>query len=136
MEQAVWLTVGIIALIIAISITMQLIARSSEQDKVQILEQSMQRLSGQCNTVCDSPKDTLLSIEADLPSGILLKTNENRMCAYLEDAPYCSQCNCNLSDELVLNLTDNFARKFFSTHTYSCSFLRGSEKNVFLECKG
>jgi hypothetical protein len=136
MEQAVWLTFGVIAIIVALTITVQLISSSSEQQKADVLQQSMQRLKGQCNLVCDSPEETLLSIDVELPSGILFNTAENKLCAYLDEQPYCSQCNCNLSEGTVLNLTSSFARKAFSIHAYSCSFLKGSGEYVSLECKG
>lgn len=132
MEQAVWATFGVIAVVIGFAIVVQLINTHTIDKKLLSLEGSLQKLGNQCTFVCDSAPDTKLPVRVDLPSGMLLKTSGKRICAIYNEKTSCEVCLCNVSMEKPLNLSGVTQ---FSMHSYECTFLRLENEN-FMECQG
>jgi len=137
MEEAVWIFFGVIALLFTIGIITQLVIENKNEAKIQRFETSIELLESQCNYVCSSPLDTLLSIIVELPSGIIIRSDyedKGKLCAEYNDELKCSYCNCDLTP-YVLNLSSALVRSSFVTHNYKCFFER-LQDNVRLECQG
>ena len=135
MEQAIWISIGVISLIIGLGILINLVAENREDIKLQKSQASVEILKNQCNFVCDSAPDTSLSVDVELPSGVVLSSNfsqGNKICALFKDQYKCSFCNCPIVP-YVLNLGS--AKKIFITHKYECYFER-LENAVKMECQG
>ena len=142
MDQAVWAVFGIIAVLVGIVILLSVLGENKEESKYVLFKQSLDLLKNQCDFVCNSPADTYLSVSVELPSGLRLYSNQNRICAHLNisekysDETKCVLCACPISirdDEL--NLQTQSALKAFSSHKYSCYFKR-KENETEIECKG
>ncbi len=134
MEQTVWLYFGIVTVVLAFGVIGNLVVNHKAQQKYGIFERALERLEGQCNFVCSSASSTLLSAEVELPSGIVLYTDQNLICGAYKDKKRCVRCNCQLR-EYTLNLNTTIAIQTFETHEYSCEFLR-EQDDIILECKG
>jgi hypothetical protein len=141
MEQAVWLAFGVIALVLGFAIVANLITTNRDEARVISFESSMDKLQGQCDFVCDSPLDTMLAADVELPSGLKLIAEDTRICGHLNiteehsDERKCVVCKCAVRMNSTFDLQTEAARKSFSTHKYSCYFER-KEDAVVLECKG
>jgi len=139
MEQAVWLAFGVIAVVLGFAIIANLITENKEDMRYNKFKESIEALKNQCNFVCDSPLDTYLSTDVELPSGLNLYTSQNRICGHLNiskeynDETKCVICNCIVNG--TLNLQTDVALKSFTIHKYSCYFDR-TENEVKMECKG
>lgn len=137
MEQALWISIGVIAIIIGLGIVVNLVAESREDLKLQKSKASVDILKNQCDFVCDAQPGTVLSIDAELPSGIVLSaglSQGNKICASFKEELQCSFCNCPLMP-YSLDLSSSLAKKTFSTHSYKCYFER-LENAIKMECQG
>ena len=137
MEQTVWLIIGVISIILSFGIIAKLVAISQGDMKVQAFRQGIDTIKSQCEFVCNSPKDTLLSINAELPSGMVLtagKSDSKKICGILGEEIKCVLCSCGI-EQYTLDLNTSLAKKAFNTHQYSCYFER-AENGVKMECKG
>ncbi|MBW2990115.1 hypothetical protein KY348_00245 [Candidatus Woesearchaeota archaeon] len=83
MDQAVWAVFGIIAVLIGIGILLNVLGENKDESKYILFKQSLDSLKNQCDFVCNSPAETYLSIMVELPSGMRLYTDQNRICAHL-----------------------------------------------------
>lgn len=139
MEQAVWIAFGVIAVVLGFAIIANLISNNKDETRYIEFQESIDKLKHQCDFVCDSPLDTYLSVNVDLPSGMRLYTNENRICGHLnitddyDDETKCVLCKCQVSGSL--NLQTQLAKDSFDTHEYACFFERG-ENVIQMACKG
>jgi hypothetical protein len=141
MEQTVWLAFGVIAVLIGFAIAAQLITTNKEESQYISFKSSMDKLRGQCDLVCDSPLETMLAAEVELPSGMRLEARDDKICGNLnvsekyQDETKCIVCKCVVVMNQSFDLQTEVARQSFSTHKYSCYFLR-REHEISLECKG
>ena len=135
MEQAIWISIGVISLIISLGILVNLVNQSKEDLKIQKSQISIEILKGQCNLVCDSPLGTSLAVDVDLPSEILIfagTSQDKKICGLYKDKYECSFCDCPILP-YTLNLSS--AKKIFASHKYKCFFGR-VENAVTMECQG
>ena len=141
MEQAVWLAFGVIAVVLGFAIVANLITTNKQEVRYGKFLEAVDRLKYQCDFVCDSPLDTYLAAELDLPSGLRLYTSQSRICGHLNisdqysDETKCAICKCTVSMPAEFNLQTEVARQAFDLHKYSCYFLR-KENEIEMECKG
>lgn len=129
-----WIVIGIISFLLIIGILIQFADRHAEDDKIITLEQSLDSLLQMCRSVCNMPQGTYLKTPADFASGTILTTKDNSICGSVGGEGSCRGCPCNISENIVLNLTGD-ARQFFFKHTYQCFFLR-TEEGLEVECRG
>jgi len=137
MEESVWVFFGIISFILTIGIITSLVAHNKEDIKIQRFESSVDLLKTQCNYVCSSAEGTLLSVDAELPSGIILKSgydDRSKFCIEFKDESRCAFCRCEIQP-YTLNLSSTEAKKTFVIHNYKCYFER-LQDNVRMECQG
>lgn len=134
MEQIVWLYFGLISVILALGIVGSLVLNFQEENKMKAFDGALDRLAEQCNFVCRAPRDTLLSIGVDLPSGLYLETARERICGEFEGERRCVRCLCVL-DPYALELNSTLAMRSFDIQNYRCAFERGAI-NVSMECQG
>lgn len=138
MEEAVYVFFGVIALILTFSIIVSLVSENKEEYKIQRFSTTVDVLKSQCDYVCSLPEGTLLGIDVEIPSGILLSSGQveaHTICATYKEESRCSQCDCAVGT-YILNLTSQTAKKAFETHNYRCYFERVEHNNVKMECKG
>jgi hypothetical protein len=141
MEEAVWLAFGVIALILGLAIITTVISTNKEESQVVTFKEALDKMKQQCDFVCDSPLDTKLSVDCELPSGLKLYTSSTRICGNLNisadhsDENKCVMCKCAVTMPQPLDLQTELARKSFTEHKYSCSFER-KENEIQMECKG
>jgi len=139
MEQAVWLAFGVIAIVIGFSVIAGLMNTNKDELKFNKFESGVEQLANQCDFVCDSPLETMLSAEVELPSGMRIYTHEDKICGHLniseehEDDTKCEVCRCFVNG--TLDLQTDLARRSFEFHDYSCYFLR-RENDIQMECQG
>jgi hypothetical protein len=134
MEQTVWLYFGVITVILGFGIVAKLIIDHKNQSKNDLFDQAIDLIKNQCNFVCSSSPGTKISQEVTLPSGLVLTSEEKRICGRYNTEDRCAVCNCELSN-YTLNLNTSLALKTFQSHTYFCFFTRG-DINVDMECQG
>jgi hypothetical protein len=141
MEQSVWLAFGVIAVLIGFAIVASLIMTNREESRYITFKSSMEKLGNQCDLVCDSPLDTYLAVNVELPSGLRLEARDDKICGNLniseeyDDENKCVICKCTVSMNGTFDLQTEIARKSFSTHKYACYFNR-KENEIQMECKG
>ena len=139
MEQAVWVSFGVLSAIIMVGIVAQLITSQSLTTRTQDIDAVLGIMEQQCDFVCKSSKGTRLGTEITLPSGVLMFTNQDRVCIDLDTQDVqCGICQCRLSEdkEALLNLTSDLARETFLSHAYTCLFMKEEGGHVFVECQG
>lgn len=134
MEQVVWVYFGILAILVGLGVTTKLVMMHQEELKIQHIEYALDRLQIQCDFVCNSPEETLQSIEAILPSGLFLYATEKKICSTYKDKVSCVPCQCTMNP-YSLALNSSFAQKTFGLHAYSCSFLR-MKNGTQMACQG
>ena len=120
--------VGVIAVLIALGIIVQLTSMSTGLKDEQTLKDSIVKLKEQCNFVCSLNEGTALSIEVELFSGHKYYSSEKSIC-YSDDANKnvnCERCNCTLQS-YSLDLTIPEAKQAFKSRLYSCSFEKMQE---------
>ena len=132
MEETVWIIIGVLSVILTFGIIANLIVTNQQETKFTKVESALEKMKAQCDFVCNSPEGTLLSANVDLPSGLVLTSNETVMCGSIKDKLKCVSCTCSITGE-KLNLT--LAERFFYTHAYSCYFKR-LKNGIQLECQG
>lgn len=141
MEQAVWLAFGVIAVVLGFAIIANLMNTNKDEARYNTFKESIERLKYQCDFVCDSPLDTYLAAEVELPSGLRIYTSQNRICGHLNisdeysDETKCVICKCPVTMNSTFDLETEVARKSFDMHKYYCYFLR-NENDIEMECKG
>ncbi len=134
MEQAVWIAFSVISVVIGFSIVVGLINTNVEDKKQIAFQDAIVKLGNHCSVVCQSPIDTLTPTRVDLPSGMVLYTNDNRVCGIYEEQTRCELCDCSVTMDEALNLNTSLAARF-SLHSYNCLFLR-LENGTQMECTG
>ncbi|MDO8624981.1 MAG: hypothetical protein Q7R47_02775 [Candidatus Diapherotrites archaeon] len=139
MEQMIWFYVGIIAAIIGLGMLASVVLLNSENQKVQVSQNSVRLLEQKCNFVCSSDVDTLQSADVELASGTVLYSNNNALCIKGKSSLFCGECNCRVTDgndsNYRFDLNTSEAAALFSTHSFTCSFER-IKGGVSLECQG
>ena len=135
MEETVWIVVGIISVLLALGIVAQFMVTKSEDDKIYAVRDSIDSLYRMCNSVCSMPQGTYLRVLVTLPSGSVIETRGRSICGSISDELFCRTCPCNVSENVVLNLSGMEASRFFFMHDYNCFFLR-EENNLEVECLG
>jgi len=133
MEEILWISVGVVLIIIVLGTMVSIIDNYDETANLNNLDMDMQKLKIRCDSVCASSLGTYLSQDVKLPRESLLYSNENRICVTVGPDIICKVCGCNLGEKTVeVNLTD----AVFKEHTYSCFFRRRGGQNVTMDCKG
>lgn len=135
MEETVWIVVGIISVLLALGIVAQFMVNKSADDKIYAVRDSVDSLYRMCNSVCSTPQGTYLKVLVTLPSGSIIETRGRSICGSIDDELFCRTCPCDISENVVLNLTSQEASRFFFMHDYNCFFLR-EENNLDVECLG
>ncbi|MFH0955249.1 MAG: hypothetical protein V1777_04040 [Candidatus Micrarchaeota archaeon] len=145
MEQTVWLYFGVIAVLIGLLAVTQLISFNTERDKQMTMESSLNQLANFCDFTCLSDVNQFLSQSVPLASGSsVYSTDLNALCYSYSQKQQCRQCKCPIWDSnsfpatrknFRMDLTSETIRSLYSTHTFSCSFLRQRE-GVTLACTG
>lgn len=134
MEEVVWLYFSVIAIIIAFGSIAVIVTSNKDDVNYQSVLRSLDELKAQCNYVCESGKGTNLPVDVVLPGGLVLYTNENRLCASFENNNDCRPCNCGLN-LYRLDLNTTLAREALKAHTYTCRFEK-EENGVSVDCQG
>ena len=135
MEQTVWMYFGVITIVLGFGIVGKLIIDHKEELKFQVVERSMGVLRNECSFVCDSATGTFQSVEVELPAGIELSTQGDKLCGLFKETTNCVLCGCTLR-EYELNLNTELALEGFDTHTYTCNFKRMAGDKVEIDCQG
>ncbi len=119
---------------IGILILAQMVATTNESVASGMIESAANQLETQCNAVCRSERNTMLSTRVTLPAEALVFAQEQTLCVQHETSRRCVLCDCEITseDDPILNLSG--ARRFFSGHTYQCAFTRGEDVQV--RCMG
>jgi hypothetical protein len=134
MEQAVWISISIIALIIAFGVLTQLYTQNRQNMQEQAFTNAFQTLKTQCDYVCDSSPETILPIDVDLPSGVFLYTKDYKICGRFREESACALCDCRLAAHQI-ELNTSAASKAFDIHAFKCYFERG-EDEIKMDCQG
>ena len=134
MEQTIWLYFGIVTVIIAFGIVARLVADSNQSQKDALFDRALESLEGRCRFVCDSPTMTKQSVQVNMPSGLVLQTQEENICGDYKEERRCVSCECEMRP-YKLDLNTTIALETFETHEYRCYFTRG-EDDITMECKG
>ncbi len=135
MEEAVWMVVGVISILLAIGVMTQFMSLQAEDDKAMELRSSVDELFQMCSSVCSMPEGTNLKATVTIPSNSLLRTSGNSICGEKGDELFCRNCDCELEDNIAINLTSERASDFFFSHNYDCFFLRKSD-SIDMSCFG
>ncbi len=136
MEEAIWIAIGVIAVIIAVGIISQLVVRTNEDSKLNSIDSSIASLKQKCDFVCNNPVDTRLSVTVPIASGAVLTAKGNKMCIFIKDKVACDSCKCSLINETILDLNNTQSLQLFRTHDYSCYFTKLQNENIKVECRG
>ncbi len=134
MDEAVWVVIGVVSVLLAIAVLSQFAYFKSEDDKVQSIGVSLDALQSMCRRTCGMPVDTYLSTSAVVPSGALLYSEGTSICAEYDGDTRCRVCPCELEEKTILNLTSEEAESFFHTKQYNCFFLRDNFLDI--SCQG
>jgi hypothetical protein len=134
MEEPIWLIFGIIMVLISIGIIVQLVTHHNRQSSEDMVFDSLDKLLIQCNMVCSSSEDTLLSISIDVPGNAKLSSKGQSICAEINDKKECVRCLCNLND-YILDLSNTSLSKKIIKHKYYC-FFEKHKYNISMECLG
>jgi hypothetical protein len=132
MEESVWIYFGIIMVIVAIGIIAGVYHTSQQESGQAVFLQSIEQMGAQARTVCDSPRETQLSLQLTVPAGATIFTTSDKICGAYKDASKCVPAACALEAKTVLNLTSSTG--LFSSRLYTCSFLR--QDLVSINCQG
>lgn len=142
MEETVWLAFGIIAVVVAIGIVINLLVTDKEEAKIDTFKKSLNRMEQFCKGICNAPPDSFDSIEVDFPSGLQLYTTDTKICGNFNTTKdeealvnYCVVCNPCLVVSPGLDLDTEIHRKTFTFQEYTCFFNR-TENDVQMECQG
>ncbi|MCD6399418.1 hypothetical protein J7L85_01355 [candidate division WOR-3 bacterium] len=135
MENAVWIIFGIIALFLGIGILMQIVAGSSDNDKIKTNENSLGKLGQWCDYVCNSDTGTKLTKEIEFSSGTVISARKKSICMDFKDWHNCYQCACDVN-AFELNLNREEILQMYSTHVFKCSFEKAPKGVVVIGCKG
>ena len=133
MEEAIWVFFSVISILIALGIIANVVGNNDDA-KMQKVSDAMAKLEVQCNFVCETTQNNLLSIDVNLLSGMVIYTNNDKICSKYDEDLKCVRCNCQLED-YELNLANSTIAKKFKEHTYKCYFERFSE-SVGMNCQG
>lgn len=121
MEETVWMYFGILAVIIGIGVITTIFTQYKDEGGADTLFLGVQQLGKQAELVCNSPRDTKLSLEITVPAGTLLYTKSDKLCATLDEKIKCVPTTCVFAEQTLINLTSDEARQLFSTRTYTCA---------------
>lgn len=131
MEQTVWLYFGIITVVLGLGIVGKLVIDHRQDIRFHVVERSMGLINNQCNFVCQSPQGSLHSVDVEFPSGIIIETIDDKVCALYKNTTNCVPCGCTLR---TYRLDLEEAR--FDTHVYKCKFERMVLDGISMECQG
>jgi len=135
MEESVWLYVGILAALIGIATVASLFSHQNQSQHAEQLANAVSMYKELCTQVCKLPEDTRLSAKATLPSGAVLYTTDESVCAKLDDKLFCGRCPCTVTSGVALDLSQNDTRQYFTNHDFTCSFTKVLTA-VTLRCSG
>lgn len=123
-----------LSVIIGILILAQMVGHTNENVASGMIESAANQLETQCNAVCRSERGTRLSTRVTLPADAIVSAQERTLCVQHHTTRSCALCDCDIvsAQDLVLNLTG--ARRFFSGHTYQCTFDR--QEDIHVQCMG
>lgn len=123
-----------LSVIIGILILAQMVGQTNESVASGMIEGAVNQLETQCNAVCRSERGTMLSTRVTLPAEAIVFAQERTLCVQHHTTRSCALCDCDIvsDDDPILNLTG--ARRFFSGHTYQCTFDR--QENIHVRCMG
>jgi hypothetical protein len=133
MEEAVWVAIGAITLVIGVGIFITLFAHYQAGVRSDRVPVAVAQLQAECNLVCKAPKETLLATEVVLPAGTLLTTQQDKVCAAYEGTVSCQRCDCPLAEETVLNLTGEETLRLYKEHRFTCAVHHGDLINITCE---
>ncbi len=134
MEEAAWVYVSIIAVLLALGMLYGLFVKNEQRSKEHAFRALFKEVGPHCDYVCRSPLETKLPVTLSIPSGSVIYTSKNKFCGKYEGLTLCAQCDCELAP-YTLNLNTSEALNSFNVHSYNCYFERG-ELNVRVECEG
>ncbi|HIH24491.1 TPA: hypothetical protein HA251_05640 [Candidatus Woesearchaeota archaeon] len=134
MEESVWIYFGIILVIVALGITINVYRTSQEDGLESALFQGIENMGGQATIVCASPRDTMLSLRVDFPAGSVVRVTDDKICGTLDTSIRCIPAPCAMLPQTVLNLTAAREDRLFVVRQYTCAFLKGDTVSVY--CQG
>ncbi|MBW2990406.1 hypothetical protein KY348_01740 [Candidatus Woesearchaeota archaeon] len=134
MEESVWIYISIIAVIIALVIIISLFTQNKEHMKEQAFSNAFLEIEPHCNYVCGSPPGSIIPLEVNIPSGIVIYTKDQKICGQYKDKTACAVCACKVAS-YTLDLNTTQAKETFDVHAFNCYFERG-ENEVKMECQG
>lgn len=133
MEESVWAYFGIIAVIVMLGIIVTLFSTYKEDSSRESLFQGVEQLAIHADQVCDSPRDTMLSIDIPVPGGSSLYALGDRICAQTEEDVKCVATECVLEERTILNLTSDAVRRLGSRE-YHCTVRNNGTLDII--CQG
>jgi len=140
MEEAIWVIVGIISVLLTFGIVIQFTQNKFQDDKINSLQHSMDALSNRCNAVCKSPTNTYLNSRAPFPPESILTLTQTSLCVQFEDRNICRTCDCDLksksSSNTLFNLTGLRASGLDVDVNFVCFFEKISNNVVEVDCRG
>ena len=134
MEQVIWLYFGIISLVLALGIIGGFFINFKEDNKTTAFDNTLTTLKEHCEMMCNAPTGQRLSVTVEIPSGVYMYTENDKVCGIFNNEERCVKCPCKINPyKLELNTT--IAMKSFEIQPYHCA-MEKLEKNVTLECQG
>lgn len=134
MEESVWIYFGIIMVLIGLGVVIGVYRTSSDEGVQSTFFQSIEHMGAQERTVCDSPRETQLSLQVTVPAGATIFNTDDKICGAYKDASKCVPATCPLTPKTVLNLTAEGVNHLFTSREYNCAFLR--QDTVVITCEG
>jgi hypothetical protein len=139
MEEAVWIAIGIVSVILGVGVIATIISHTASQNAVQQLTNAVQALGVHCEQVCPMTEGTALGVTVELPADTVLFGNNDLICGRIGDDAAtlsCARCACTEAPGIILNLSG--ARPFFRSYEYTCRATRigGLAPGIQYECTG
>ena len=135
MEEVAWIAIGIVSFLIVIGVLVNFSSIQSAEERKRSLSNSLDSMALMCDSICHSPDGNYRSVDAEIPRGTLLETNEAQVCGAVGGSFECRNCPCEFEGKTVLNLTSDQVSNYFNMHTYKCYFLK-QNGNLSLDCRG
>ena len=133
MEEGVWVLIGVISVIIGVGIIASLLINSEQDLGAVSVGSALDQLANQCNMVCRLPQDSASSTRVDLREGVFLYTQEDLLCAQIDNETSCRRCNCDFG-EFTEQL--NLSQALSARQSYSCRFTKTGHRSIDMECQG
>ncbi|MCF7862305.1 hypothetical protein K9M79_08775 [Candidatus Woesearchaeota archaeon] len=127
MEQSMQIIVAVIGIIISVAAIINVNANIQQTAKIDQSEQTLDKFVFECNQMCGSSSFQPAIMTARAPSGSVFYSKGNKICYKFGEIVKCQYCNCDTQDAILLNLSNDIARKAYSSIDIKCNI---KKKNV------